>query len=71
MDTVYITNLSFKKYIDSVKLSRSEVLTYYDFIRIVETDYDCKFVLGSTVGSESHLQFRNPADATMFVLKWS
>ena len=69
MDTVYVTNQSFKKYLDSVKLCRSEVLTYYDFVRIVETDYNCKFVPGTE--TESYLQFRNPADATMFVLEWS
>lgn len=70
MDAIYSSNQAFKNYISSIKINRSEVLTYYEFIRIVEQEYNCKFIPGSE-NFDSHLQFSNPADATLFTLKWS
>lgn len=69
MDTVYVDNLAFRKYVDSIKITRSEVLTYREFVQIVENEYNCQFIIGS-LDHRSHLRFRNPADATLFLLKW-
>lgn len=70
MGTIYSSNRAFKNYISSIKKNRIEVLTYYEFIRIVEHEYNCKYILGSE-NCQSYLQFENPADATLFTLKWS
>lgn len=67
MNCVSTNSLAFKNYVNNIKINRYEVLTFYDFIRILETDYDCRFI----IDSEPYLQFSNPADATIFVIKWS
>ena len=67
MNCVSTNSLAFKNYVNNIKLNRCEVLTSYDFIRILEKDYDCRFI----ISSEPYLQFSNPVDATIFVIKWS